>query len=190
MNIANTEIKITERHRVWLREYAKIMREGGSETDAYVSAFNVKNRDSARKMASKYKRDIEKSGHFSEILRIVGVDDINLAIKIGEGLEATRPIGSVTPDLIIAIKSAVGKDQTVEKIREVIQELTQMPDHNVRHKYLETALKLNKRLPEGGTKTTIEPDGNGYKVIIEELDVSNITINPADYIGDNAAKDD
>lgn len=186
------EIRITERHRVWLRALVQAIRDGGNSTDAYVSAFKVKNRDSARKMASKYKRDLEKTGILTDVMEIIGLDDVSLALKLKEGLDANRPLGKISDIISAGIKAAKGnRELAIDNTIDILEGLILFPDYQVRHKYLETSLKLKNKLPQSGTKTTIESggDGSGFKIVVEEMDVASIAVDPADYIGEHAGED-
>jgi len=164
-------INITERHRKWLLQWIAEIQDGGNQMTAYLKAFNVTNLATARRMASKYKTDLEKVGMMDQVFEVIGLDDVRLALKLKEGMDATKSIGTVTHDLVNAIKNATGKAETLAMLREVIEEILLIPDYTVRHKYLETALQLKGRLKRG-TGVTITPgDKNdpGFRVVIEEI---------------------
>lgn len=163
-------INITERHRRWLLRWIEEIQEGGNQTTAYVKEFNVSNLATAKRMASKYKTDLEKAGMMDQVFEVIGLDDVRLAMKLKEGLDATKAIGSVTHELVEEIRHATGKAATIETVREIVDQLLQIPDYNVRHKYLETALQLKGRLKKGGvTITPGKPEKEGFRVVIEEI---------------------
>lgn len=69
--------------------------------------------------------------------------DQELMVVGEEGLHAMKPIGA-----LVLIKN--GKDGKAETILKDNEGMIEVPDHAVRHKYLETALKLKGRLKDGG----------------------------------------
>ena len=77
---------------------------------------------------------------FIELMNQSGITDEKLSNKLDEGLEATKLViyGS---------------------------EVIEPPDHNSRHKYLETALKLKGHLTNN---TNIAIQANDYKLIIDD----------------------
>ena len=77
---------------------------------------------------------------FIQLLEESGITDQKLSNKLDEGLEATK--------LVI-----------------YGQEVIEPPDHNSRHKYLETALKLKGHLTNN---TNIAIQANDYKLIIDD----------------------
>ena len=77
---------------------------------------------------------------FIQLLEESGITDQKLTSKLDEGLEATK--------LVI-----------------YGQEVIEPPDHNSRHKYLETALKLKGHLTNN---TNIAIQANDYKLIIDD----------------------
>jgi hypothetical protein len=71
--------------------------------------------------------------------------DETLAKKVQEGLEANRVISA---QVVVKSDNPNVKTKTATA-RDV--DFIEVPDHGVRHKYLETALKLKKKLNEGGS---------------------------------------
>ena len=89
---------------------------------------------------AKNPQTITQRPSFIQLLEESGITDQKLSNKLDEGLEATKLViyGS---------------------------EVIEPPDHNSRHKYLETALKLKGHLTNN---TNIAIQANDYKLIIDD----------------------
>lgn len=100
------------------RNWLKLYLELGNATEAAMRVYDCKDRDSASNIGWENVRKLE----YADFLEEAGITDVLLQKKIIEGLEADRVKTSLTePDKVV-------------------------PDYPTRHKYLETALKLKKRL--------------------------------------------
>lgn len=100
------------------RTWLKLYLELGNATEAAMQVYDCKDRDSAGVIGYENLRKL----NYEDFLEEAGITDALLQKKIIEGLEATRVKTSLTEP-----------DKVVE-------------DFPTRHKYLETALKLKKRL--------------------------------------------
>lgn len=116
--------KLTIKQKKWIKRTL----ETGSGATAAEEVYDVKHRDSARSMASQNYRKLKPT--MDAIMEKVGITDELLAQKAKEGLDATKVISAT----IIAGKQTEAGSQTNDFI--------DVPDYNVRHKYLETSLRL------------------------------------------------
>jgi hypothetical protein len=99
------------------RKFFSIYARTLNATEAAMQTYNCKNRDVANALGAETLRKLS----VPELLEAVGLTDENLAQGIREGRDATKPI--------------VFKG-----------ELRAIPDHAIRHKYIETSLRLKKKL--------------------------------------------
>lgn len=119
--------KTTLKQRKWLRLYL----ETGNATEAAMQVYNCKDRNSASQIGYENLRKLD----YTEFLESAGITDKLLQEKILEGLAASKPISA----LILLDKD--GKTRTKDNEGQI-----EVADYGVRHKYLETALKLKERL--------------------------------------------
>lgn len=102
------------------RKWLKLYLELGNATEAAMKVYDCKDRDSAANIGWENVRKLD----FSDLMEESGITDERLKKKLDEGLEATRIKTSLTePDRVV-------------------------PDYPTQHKYLETALKLKRKLIE------------------------------------------
>lgn len=78
-------------------------------------------------------KNIEKRLNFQDVLIKAGLDDQTITKVMNDGLNANRVVSAV-----ITGKDAGAADH----------DFIEVPDYSVRHKYLETLLKLNGKLNE------------------------------------------
>lgn len=135
-SLITEEFKLTLKFRRWLDVYIQT----GNATEAAMQAYDCKDRDSARALGSENLAKL----NYVEFLEQSGITDAKLTQKIQEGLDATKPISA----LVIA-NTEKGTVQTKDNEGQI-----EVPDFAVRHKYLETALKLKKRLV--GDQTNVQ----------------------------------
>lgn len=129
--VEKTEEKdMTIKQRKWLKLYL----ECGSATEAAMQAYDTKDRNSASQIGWENLRKLD----YASFLEEAGITDNLLQQKILEGLGADKPIGA-----LVLIKNGV--DGKPEQILKDNEGMIQVADHSVRHKYLETALKLKRR---------------------------------------------
>jgi hypothetical protein len=110
------------------RKFLKLYLELGNATEAAMRVYDVKDRDSANAIGSENLAKLS----YSDLMEEAGITDKLLQEKILEGLSATRTIS--------AVKGTSANGGTTDFI--------DVPDFLSRHKYLETALKLKKRLTD------------------------------------------
>src|SRR3990167_2664351 len=111
------------------REWLKIYLETGNATEAAARVYDVKDRHSASQIG--YENLVKLD--YSEFMEEAGITDKLLQQKILEGLNATK--------VVSAIKTSKEADSQSNDFIDV-------EDYLTRHKYLETALKLKKRLTD------------------------------------------
>ncbi len=103
------------------RKFIKAYIANGNITQAVIDAgYSHKNRDVASTIGWRLLKKVRP--HIAEVMEMRGIDDIRLSRVMDEGLKATK---------IEMIKDAGGN-----------QKFGVVTDHYVRHKYLETALKV------------------------------------------------
>ncbi len=103
------------------RKFIKAMMDQGNITQAVIDAgYKYKDRDSASSIGWNLLRKLRP--HIADIMEMRGIDDTRLSKIIDDGLEATK---------IEMVKDAEGN-----------QKFGMVTDHFIRHKYLETALKV------------------------------------------------
>lgn len=121
------------------RKWLKLYLELGNATKAAMRVYDCKNEESAAQIGWENLRKLD----FGELMEEAGITDKKLNEKLEEGLESTRIKSSLTePDKIV-------------------------PDNPTRHKYLETALKLKKRLSDK-KEVDLTTGGELIKIIITE----------------------
>lgn len=122
---------LTIKQRKWLKLYLEL----GNATEAAMQVYDCKDRDSAKAMGGE---NLSKL-NFADLMEEGGITDIKLSGVLHEGLEANRVISAMNTD-----RQANG----------ATADFIDVPDHAVRHKYLETALKLKRRLKDRIDLTT------------------------------------
>lgn len=123
------EENLTLKQAKWLKIYL----ETGNATEAAMQSYDCKDRDSAKTIGWENLTKLD----YSDFLEEAGITDKLLQEKILEGLDSTKPIGAlilVSGDKPMKTKGNEGQ--------------IEVPDYAIRHKYLETALKLKKRLTD------------------------------------------
>ena len=118
---------LTMKQRRWLEAYIAT----GNATEAAMQAYDVKDRDSARALGSENLAKLS----IAELLEEMGLSDVMLTSAIKEGVQATRSTNAAI------LLTTDGKTVKAEE-----QGLIETPDYATRHKYIETALKLKKKL--------------------------------------------
>lgn len=149
------ERKLTLKQRKFIAHYL----EHGNATEAALHAYDLdpdseNDRVTAATMGSENLRKLQ----IDDLMEEYGISDQKLLTKLDEGLDATRASNAAI---------LVTKDGTVEKAEE--QGLIEVPDYATRHKYLETALKLKKRLGPD-TQTQSNTQNNYYNLNDDQLD--------------------
>ena len=153
------EIKRTLRERKFIDAYIK---NNGNATEAYLALHPKAKRTSAADLGYRLLRKVDIS--VTELLDKMGVTDAYLNEKLKEGLEATKVI-SVVP---IPPKKGQQGSADLPDANEKNIEFIDVPDSNVRVKYLDMAYKLKgayapEKVEHSGK---LEP----LKVIIEKGD--------------------
>lgn len=100
------------------RKWIQVYIDTGNATEAAMQVYDVKDRDSANAIGSENLAKLS----YTDFMEAAGITDKLLQEKLMEGLSSDKVKTSLTePDQVV-------------------------PDYPTRHKYLETALKLKKRL--------------------------------------------
>ena len=110
------------------RKWIRVYIDTGNATEAAMQVYDCKDRDSAAIIGFENVRKL----NYEDFLEEAGITDKLLQQKLIEGLDADRIKTSLTePDRVV-------------------------PDYPTRHKYLETALKLKKRLDTDKSTTAVQ----------------------------------
>ena len=123
--------KLTLKQRKWLKIYL----ECGNATEAASQVYNCKTRDSAKQIGYENITKLD----FGELMEEGGLTDNKLRQKLDEGLEANRVLSA----------KIIHKEATTQT-----DDFIEVPDFAVRHKYLDTALKLKGRMIDRKDITT------------------------------------
>jgi len=128
------EQALTLKQRKWLKLYLEL----GNATEAAMQSYDCKDRNSAKQIGYENLAKLD----YSDLMEEAGITDKLLQDKIIEGLDANRSIS--------AVRGTPANGGTMDFI--------DIPDFMARHKYLETALKLKRRLKERMDVTTNDKD--------------------------------
>lgn len=131
MTIENKELTLKQRN--WLAVYIQT----GNATEAAMQTYDCKDRESAKSIGS---QNLSKL-NYSDLLEEAGLTDIKLVQVLLNGLQATKQLSVRT-----------GMDANAES-----NDFIEVKDFQTIHRYLETALKLKRRL------------GNKNEVILENV---------------------
>lgn len=138
--------KLTLKQRKWLKLYIEL----GNASEAAWQVYDCKDRESAAQIGWENIRKLD----VAELMEESGLTDKYLNDKLKEGLEANKQMGA----RIVIKKNTPTSQEDGELMPATSQtdDFIEVEDFAVRHKYLETALKLNGRLVN---KTDITSDG-------------------------------
>jgi hypothetical protein len=129
------EKELTLKQRKWIDKYL----ETGNATEAAMQVYDCKNRDVAKSIGHENLTKLD----YTDFMEAAGVTDKLLQEKLLEGLDSTKTV-SARP-----IKGrASPTPQELPDANSLTDDFIDVPDFMVRHKYLETALKLKRRLTE------------------------------------------
>lgn len=123
-------------------KFLDIYLQTGNATEAAMQAYDCKDRNSAKVIGS---QNLTKLNYI-DILEMAGVSDKILIDKLKDGLDASR---------IVSVP--------IEEEGKTVNKRLKVPDFATRHKYMETGLKLKRRLVE--------------KLEIEETKTINLNVN-------------
>ena len=152
------EKKRTLTQRNFIKAYIE---NGGNETKAYLTLNPEYKGKNARKLGNQIWTNIDIS--VSELLDKMGNTDFHLNEKLNEGLDATKVI-SVIPIPPKKDKTSTG-DLPEANSKNI--EFIDVPDYNVRFKYLDMAYKLKNEYPAIRNEIA-GPGGTPIKYIIEK----------------------
>ena len=152
-------IKRTLRERKFIKAYIENY---GNATKAYMAISPKINEESAAVLGFRMLRKVNISS--DELMDMMGMTDAYLQEKLDEGLNATKTI-SVIPIPPKQCKPGTGD---LPKATSKNVEYVDVDDYAVRHKYLDTALKLKNKYPT--EKKDIDLNVKGELEITNELD--------------------
>ena len=138
------DVRLTLKQRKWLEVYI----ETGNMTEAGMQAYNCKDRQSAGRMGRLALAAIR--GRVAEMLDAAGLDDVALLRRVKEGLEAETIVTTTWHGEVVDRQS--------------------YPDHRVRRRYLEMALRLRALYPEDRRKER-EAGGDGARRYLNTTDL-------------------
>lgn len=134
------ERKLTLKQRKWLDLYIKT----GNATEAAMQVYDCKDRETAATIGWENIRKLD----FSELMEESGLTDQLLNTKLAEGLDANK---------VISARIIQRGFSDAQEANEQTDDFIDVPDMPTRHKYLETALKLKRRLgPETVNQTNVQ----------------------------------
>lgn len=128
--------KLTIKQRKWLLEYIKT----GNATEAAMLVYDCKDRDSASNIGYENMRKLD----YVDFMEEAGITDALLHQKLLEGLSANKQLGAR-----IVVKKNSPTSQANGELPVAngqTDDFIEVEDYAVRHKYLETGLKLKGRL--------------------------------------------
>lgn len=153
-------IKRTLKERKFIEAYIENY---GNATKAYMATHPDYNGENANVLGCRLLTKVNLSN--DELMDMMGMTDAYLQEKLDEGLNATKTI-SVIP---IKPKEAQPNSTALKEANSKNIEFVDVNDFAVRHKYLDTALKLKGKYP--ATKTISEltgKDGSPLTFIVEK----------------------
>ena len=131
-------IKRTLRERKFIKAYIEF---SGNATKAYMAINPNMDEESAKVSGCRMLTKVNLSN--DELMNLMGMTDAYLQEKLDQGLNAKKVIS------VIPIKSKEAKDNSTDlpeaNSRNI--EFVDVDDFAVRHKYLDTALKLKGKFP-------------------------------------------
>jgi hypothetical protein len=159
---AAEEKRLTLKQRQWLKEYIE---NGGNATQAANKVYDCKNLESAAQIGWENLRKLD----IAHLMEESGLTDVLLNLKLAEGLNSSKQIGARK----IVQGARTGHEIKVDSTTEE-DDFIEVPDMAVRHKYLETALKLKKHLVDRKDITTDgEPLPAVQVLIVEDNSMKN-----------------
>ena len=152
-------IKRTLRERKFIKEY---IGNYGNATKAYMAISPNVTEEAAAVSGFRMLRKANISN--DELMDMMGMTDAYLQEKLDEGLNAKKIIS------VIPLKPKEAKDNSTDlpEANSKNIEFVDVDDYAVRHKYLDTALKLKNKYPT--EKKNIDLNVSGELEITNELD--------------------
>ena len=151
-------IKRTIKERKFIEAYIE---NNGNATKAYQVTHPDYNGENAKVLGCRLLTKVNLSN--DELMNMMGMTDAYLQEKLDEGLNATKTI-SVIP---IKPKEAQPNSTDLKEANSRNIEFVDVDDFAVRHKYLDTALKLKNKYPAEKHELT-GADGSPLTFIVEK----------------------
>lgn len=136
------KLKLTLKERLFLKYYLKFQ---GNGTQAAMKAFKCKDESVAAVIACEYLRKPKFQAVKQLIMDKAGITDGELARVLKEGLAAEESKQA----FVIATAPEIKDGKADVKVNPFNTVQIKIPDHAVRHKYLETGLKWRGWFAEG-----------------------------------------
>ena len=127
---------LTLKQRKWIKEYLSC----GNASEAAMKVYSVKDRESAGQIGYENLKKLD----YSDFLEEAGISDVLIQQKIMEGLDATRTVSARV--IVQKNRPTSQADGELPLADSKTDDFIDVPDFIARHKYLETVLKLKKRL--------------------------------------------
>ncbi|GAF81831.1 unnamed protein product [marine sediment metagenome] len=145
--------ELTIKQRKWMKIYL----ECGNATEAAMQVYDCSDRGAAANIGYENVRKLD----YEDFMEAAGITDVLLQQRLLEGINAV----DIHKETKKAKKAKKGEEQEEAEIVEV-----EIPNKVVRHKYLETALKLKKRLIDRKDITSKGKAILGAKEMTDKLD--------------------
>lgn len=144
---------LTLKQRKWMKEYLL----SGNASEAAYKVYDCKNKGVASTIGWENIRKLD----YTDFLEAAGITDKLLQQKLMEGLDSTKQIGARK----IVQGARTGHEIRVDATTDT-DDFIDVPDYAIRHKYLETILKLKSRLVE---RKDVTSAGEKIEVVITEI---------------------
>ena len=153
------KLKRTLRVRKFIKAYIE---KNGNATQAYMDLHPNCSKKSAGDLGYRMLKKVDIS--INELMEMMGTTDAYLNQVLNEGLNATKTIS------VIPLKAKEAKDNSTDlpDANSKNIEFVDVDDYAVRHKYLDTALKLKNKYPT--EKKNIDLNVSGELEVNSELD--------------------
>ena len=149
------KLKRTLRERKFLKTYIE---NGGNATQAYLAICPKYEGNSARELGHRMLTKVDIS--VTELLEMMGATDAFLHQKLFEGLDATKVI-SVVP---FPIKKNQENSTDLPDANSKNVDFIDVPDFNIRFRYLDMAYKLKDKYPSEKHDVNIKGE---HRIIVE-----------------------
>ena len=153
------KLKRTLKQRKFIESYIENY---GNATKAYMAINPKYDGENAKVLGCRMLTKVNLSN--DELMDMMGMTDAYLQEKLDEGLNATKTI-SVIP---LKPKEAQENSTDLQKANSKNIEFVDVNDYSVRHKYLDTALKLKNKYPAEKHEHTGPGGGPIVEYIIEK----------------------
>lgn len=141
------ELKLTIKQRKWVKEYLKT----GNASKAAWKVYDCKNMVVAGNIGAENLQKLQDPVKL--LMEAKGLDMGKLLGVLDEGLKA---------DKVISAQVINKRGTGMKDAHSITKDFIDVPDHAVRHKYLETAAKWLRVTPENTAQTNVQVNFNAY----------------------------